>query len=613
MYLTPNDKYWACDIEGDLIPSTRVWCFYAINIATGEEVSFTSYEDIKEWVDARVNDSCRLVFHNGLGYDAPTLNRIVGTRIGINNLVDTFLLSMLYSPSMDGGHSLAAWGARLKFPKGDYNDFSQYTPEMLEYCKQDARLCRRVYLALVKRMNSQKFTDVGIEIEHRSWSLIQRQKTNGFHFNIVEAHSLYAKLREYENQIRDEILTYWPPKLEMVAKYKRPYKKDGSPSSNFTRHCEEYERVDVYADRNGGEYECFAYVAFHIGSPVQRVEKLLELGWEPREFTKTGNPQPTVKGKLSPSLIEFVEKSGKPEPALIAKWIEINSRANMVNTWIEAYNEDTQCIHGTLWLANTLRYKHSGPNTANIPAVRVDKEDNPLLLGAGSFTYEARDLWDTRDRNNRKLVGVDAKGIQLRVLAHYLNNPKFTEAVLDGDPHSYNQSVGGFQTRAIAKTFIYAFLLGAGDEKVGQIIGGSTRDGKEIKSRFIGNFPGLQQLLDRLGNEVDRTGRIRLCDGTPIIVTAPHTRLGYLLQGDESRIMKKAAILTNNQIVRKRLDVIKVGDIHDEWQNDVLNEHVEEFTKVVCPTSFAASGEFFRYRIPIACDSKVGLTWAQTH
>ena len=155
--------------------------------------------------------------------------------------------------------------------------------------------------------------------------------------------------------------------------------------------------------------------------------------------------------------------------------------------------------------------------------------------------------------------------------------------------------------------------MGAGDEKVGQIIGGSPRDGKEVKQRFIANFPGLSELLQRLGQEVDRRGRIVPCDGTPIIVTQPHTRLGYLLQGDESRIMKRAAILTDREVRRRGLDVLKVCDVHDEFQNDVLLSHVEEFKDEVCPLAFASSGKFFNYRVPIECSSKVGLTWSMTH
>ena len=104
-----------------------------------------------------------------------------------------------------------------------------------------------------------------------------------------------------------------------------------------------------------------------------------------------------------------------------------------------------------------------------------------------------------------------------------------------------------------------------------------------------------------------------LCDGTPLIVSAMHTRLGYLLQGDESCIMKQANIYRDRECRRRRLDVIKVGDIHDEWQHDVLNRDVDEFANDVLPDVFKRSGESFNYRLPIDCDTKVGLTWAETH
>jgi hypothetical protein len=157
-----------------------------------------------------------------------------------------------------------------------------------------------------------------------------------------------------------------------------------------------------------------------------------------------------------------------------------------------------------------------------------------------------------------------------------------------------------------------AFLLGAGDAKVGQIIGDSARAGKEVKARFVSGFPGLGHLLDDLARQVDRTGRIKLCDGTPVIVDRPHTRLGYLLQGDESRIMKKAAIILNSLVRKAGLDVLKVGDIHDEFQFDVLKEHVDAFIDL-CRTAFRLAGEFFNYNLPIECSAKVGLTWASTH
>ena len=612
MYLNPTPLMWAIDIEGDDLLSNVVHCLCAVNVMSGEEQSITGAE-IGPWLTRKKAEGCVFIAHNGLGYDIPTVNRLLGTRLGVADVIDTMLMSMIYSPALAGGHSLAEWGRRLHYNKGEFNDFSRLTPEMLLYCMQDARLCRRIYLELVRRMNRQGFSNFGIEIEHRAWALIEKQKKNGFAFDIKNAHILYAKLRQIEEEIKQEIYAIWPPELKLLETYRKPYKKDSTPSANFQRHQEEYEKVVVVDDT----YQCFGYVSFNIGSPDQRTEKLLELGWRPlpNELTPTGKPKPTVKGQLTPSLQDFVDKSGDKGPKLIAQWIEINSRANMINTWIEAFNENTGCIHGTLWLANTLRYRHSNPNTANIPAVRLKKvndEELPLYEMDGVYTYEARNLWGTRNPVDRTLVGVDAKGIQLRVLAHYLNNEAFTKAVLDGDPHSYNQNIGGFRTRAMAKTFIYAFLLGAGDEKVGQIIGGSPKDGKEIKLRFVNNFPGLSELLTSLERQITRTGRIRLCDGTPLVVTQPHTRLGYLLQGDESRIMKYAAILVDRGIKNQDIDALKVGDIHDEWQYDVRLQDVQRFEEL-CRQSFAAAGRQFEYRVPIDCSSKVGKTWAETH
>ena len=615
-YLTHDlRKVWACDIEANSLTPTVVWCLCCVNADTKEEVHLRTYPELLSWVNDRQNEGCLFVFHNGLNYDAPNLNSLVKTKLTLSNIIDTLVMSMVYSPSLEGGHSLEDWGDRLKFPKGEWDEWDRWSQEMEDYCLRDAHLCLLTYLELRRRMVQAGFTEEGLELEHRSWVYIKKQKENGFFFNFPEAMALYSKIRAIEKEISDEVHTIWPPLLLPANTYIRAFRKDGSDSATFTRHKQQYPRVAL---RDDGSYTVFDYVSFNIGSPIQRVEKLLELGWNPEEFTKPskshpkGQPQPVVKGKLSPSLERFVEESGHPGARLIAKWIDYNARGNMINTWMEAYNHDTKCIHGSLWLANTLRYRHSNPNTANIPAVRLDSFDAPLRGAAGVFTYEARDLWCTRDPSTRRLVGVDAKGIQLRVLANYLKDEGFINAVLNGDPHSYNQEIGGFKTRAVAKTFIYAFLLGAGDAKVGQIIGGSTKDGREIKGKFINDFPGLSNLLADLDRQIRRTGRIVLCDGTPILVSSPHTRLGYLLQGDESRIMKRAAQYVHEGIQQYRLVALKVGDIHDEWQYDVLKDHVPRFIEL-CRESFARAGRSFNYNLPIACDAKVGLTWAETH
>lgn len=616
MYLEINNELdWAIDIEGDGLPSTVVWCVCAVNLKTDEEWSSTDYSEIKEWFDLRGKEGCKFIAHNGLGYDFPTLNKLVGTKVLMSQIKDSLLYSMCYSPSLEGGHGLEAWGVRLRFPKGNFNDFSAFSPEMLTYCLQDARLCKKVYQELTKRMLRLGFTNAALDLEHKAWKLLKQQHQDGFAFDFQGALGLYATLREKENGIRDDILKVWPPKLEKLGTYKRPFKKDGTPSSNYLRHVVEYDLVQISDDRS--EYSVFGPVSFNIGSPLQRVEKLLELGWIPREFTKEtdkgggGNPKVTDKGRLVPSLEEFVEVSDHPGPRLIAHWIEFNARANMINTWMEAYDERTGCIHGTLWLANTFRYRHSGPNTANIPAVRLNKQDEILYREEGVFTYEARDLWISRDRSRRRMVGVDAKGIQLRILAHYLNSTAFTEAVLSKDPHAANQKAMALPSRALAKTIIYAILMGAGDPRISKEANVSLSEARKHKKTFFDTVP-VRALIDRLKNELRSKGRISLCDGTPVLVSSDHMVIPYLLQGDESKIMKFAMIRIAQQCRNKKIDAIQVGMIHDELQFDVLEKDVTEFIRI-CLDAFVAAGKYYNYNIPIEGDTKVGLTWAETH
>ena len=615
MYLPVNFKnYWAIDIEGDPIPSTRIWCVVAVNCDTRETVTMTAYDEIKAFFSEKREEGCKFVGHNIIGYDAPTLNRIIGTRLSITDLVDTMVLSMVYSPSFSGGHSLGNWGTKLSMAKGEHTDFSRYSEEMLTYCIQDTMICREIFVRIVRRMRTVGFTEMGLEIEHRSWALIKKQQDNGFYFNEEEANILYAILRAKEDEIKEKIYHYWPPRCEIVASFKRPFKKDGTPTANYQRHLQQYLDVRLAGD----EYHCYDLVYFNIGSPSQRVEKLLALGWEPLEFTKpskthpNGQPRATIKGSLSPSLQAFVEKSGKAEVSLIAEWIEINARANMVNTWLEAYNPDTHCIHGNLWLANTLRYRHSNPNTANIPAVRKGPDGNPLLGADGKYTFEARNLWGVRGNGDRILVGVDAKGIQLRVLAHYLDNKDFTESVLSGDPHEANKEKFKFESRSLTKTITYSILMGAGDNRISNEARISLKEASANKKKFFESIPQIPALIKRLKRELQDKGRIFLCDGTPVLVSSDHMVLPYLLQGDESRIMK-AAMLNISAACRKRgIDALQVGMIHDELQYDVAEKDADAF-EGICLDAFKQAGRTFNYRIEIEGDVKRGKTWSETH
>lgn len=174
MYLTgvTNPNNWVADIEADDLNPTVVFVLCAKNVVTKEKVKFTDYEQIRQWSQSVLNSGGNFIGHNFLAFDAPALNRIVGTRIPVSRIIDTFILSMLFSPALQGGHSLEAWGERLGCKKKEFEDFSHLSDEMVEYCEQDVEVNWLLYTKLAKRMLDIGFTDQGPEIEHKMLSLI---------------------------------------------------------------------------------------------------------------------------------------------------------------------------------------------------------------------------------------------------------------------------------------------------------------------------------------------------------------------------------------------------------------------------------------------------------
>lgn len=623
MYLTPTEQHWACDIEADELKdkATTIWCATVLNLVTKEEREFTDAETFNVWRSE--NPSAVFVGHNFISYDAPMLNRFWGARIPASRIVDIFVLSQMYNPNFTGGHSLAIWGERVRYPKGKFDEFHRFSPEMLKYCKRDTRLTGLVYVRLTERLVRLGFTELGCRIEHLAWNIIQnKQKQNGFPLNKQAAEELYAELRQREEELKREIYTLWPPRLDVVGSYKQSRLKNGNYSKQFERHSEQFPKLVEHDD---GTYDAYDYVEFNLGSPTQRIAKLLELGWTPVNLTKKGNPKVDED-----SLLAFAESSGQAEVRALAKWIVANSRANMVRTWLEAYNPETKAVHGSLFIASTLRYKHSSPNSANIPAVRLKKDDEGnehIRYGEdGAWSYESRDVWWAGEDEDFVLVGIDGTGIQNRCLIHSLIETVGEEAVADfkqlslfGDIHKRNIETLGLAHKAAAKKAYYTIMMGGGGALIAadQAQFGtklSAKEGEALRKGIIDNIPGFNETAKRLQRELQQTGRIRLCDDTPIIVPSPHMVIPYKLQGDESRLMKQAMIFVDEEVRRNAWtkDVFKVADIHDEHQYRARKSVAEAFAAAAIPC-FRKAGQVFNYNIEIDADYKVGRTWALTH
>jgi DNA polymerase-1 len=343
LYLTPTNCHWACDIEADdlLDKVSRIWCATLLNCVTKEKRTCRTAAEFKAFQEK--NPEAIYVGHNFLAYDAPVLNRFWDAGIPVSRIVDTFILSQVYNPSYPkpagmskgkGPHSLEAWGIRLRYKKWEHDDFSQYSPEMLNYCMRDTILTALLFRKLTERMRQVGFSEQGIELEHQAWHIIQnKQRRNGFPFDQKRAIELYTTLRAREEELKNEIYKLWPPKLDIVKHYKQCRKRDGDYTHHYKEAKGKYPKLVETLD---GGFDAYDWITFDIGSPQQRVAKLLELGWEPSQLTPAGNPKVDEE-----ALLAFAEKIDVPEVKAIARWLVCNSRGNMVRTWLDAYNEHT--------------------------------------------------------------------------------------------------------------------------------------------------------------------------------------------------------------------------------------------------------------------------------
>jgi DNA polymerase I-like protein with 3'-5' exonuclease and polymerase domains len=238
------------------------------------------------------------------------------------------------------------------------------------------------------------------------------------------------------------------------------------------------------------------------------------------------------------------------------------------------------------------------------------------IPNAGSiYGHECRECWTVEEGN--VLVGCDASGLELRMLAHYMKDDGYVRTVTEGsskdgtDVHTVNQRAAGLATRDNAKTFIYAFLYGAGDAKIGSIVGGSAKDGTKLKAKFLAQTPSLARLLERV-KRTAATGAVPGLDGRRIWVRSEHAALNSLLQGAGAVVMKKALCLFYDKVKANKWPVKLVVNVHDELQWETLPEFAE-ITGKACVESIEEAGKHFNLRCPVTGEYKIGRSWKETH
>lgn len=552
----------------------HIWCCYTYN-----EDGYVCHTEATTLIPL-IENSDKVIGHNLIGFDAGVLKRCWGVKIPAKKAIDTLILSRLYNPNLEGGHSLAAWGERTGQKKTDYaeayvdktgllasNRWDNPDLELLyEYCKDDVAALVATYEMVTKMLEKEQFSEQSIKLEHDVAIIIQRQKEHGFKLDIKKAQGLLAMLQGKMVGIENTMQLVFPPYVETGRKNKRT----GAPLKDIV-------------------------TPFNPGSRQQIAERLEKLGVK---FTKKTDKGAVIVDEVVLASIDL------PEAKLLSEYLMLQKRVAQVGSWLEEVR-DTGRVHGSVITngAVTGRMTHSSPNMAQVP-----NKGSP-------YGEDCRELWVVDEGN--VLVGADASGLELRMLAHYMKDDAYIKTVCEGsskdgtDVHTQNQKAAGLATRDEAKTFIYAFLYGAGSEKIGKIVGGNARDGQKLIESFLSNTPALKTLRNNVSKYASK-GFVPGLDGRKIWVRSEHSAVNSLLQGAGAIVMKQALVLLDEALRKKKIWYGFCVNVHDEWQIET-KEKDGELVGQLAVQSIQEAGVLLGLRCPVSGEFNTGKTWRDTH
>jgi DNA polymerase-1 len=614
------------ETDGLLDQVTRVHVLVIRNTKDGT-VSVFRKENVADGVHLLMRwaaDGGKLVGHNAIKFDVPVLKKLYPWfSVGPESLIDTMVLARVTYPDLTTidtklklrgqlpgrlfkSHSLEAWGRRLNCHKGDYTGgWAAWSQEMEDYCVQDTA----VTAALLERCMTARTAPPQdcIDLEMRVAWIVARQERHGFAFDEEGARRLYLDLAKKRVELRGKLSAMFPPFY--VAK------KSFTPKRDDRKH----------GYTAGAQFVKVELTVFNPASRAHIANRLKRLyGWEPTEFTDTGEP------KVDETVLESLPY---PEAKQLAEYFLLNKRIGQIaegdEAWLKRVGPDGR-MHGAVNTNGTVtgRMSHSYPNVAQVPAVR------------SPYGKECRSLF--RAGEGKVLVGADADALELRCLAHFMaryDGGAYVQAVVAGkkeegtDPHSVNCRALGMDPKAVqwngekgrdvAKTWFYAFIYGAGVAKLGFIYTG-TRDEKAAKAAGSKTRNALIRGLPALGSFVDavkaaakaRGGYLRGLDGRWLPVRSEHSAPNTLLQSAGAVLMKRALVILDQQLQEEGYEPGKhyefVANVHDEWQIEADAE-VAPRVCALAPEAIRRAGEAYSFRCPLGGDASVGATWADTH
>lgn len=634
-----SNKFLVTDIEtnGLLDDVTKFWCSWCYDTALKEWTSYTvnDFDKYVKIIQSKVADGYTLVYHNGVKYDTPAIKKLLGHDLEFNprdHVLDTLVMARLIYPNIKdidagliktgklptklfGSHSLKAWGYRLGKLKGTYGEqedaWDNYSDEMLAYCKQDVAVTVELLGVLLRK----HYPIAPIRLEHEIAWVMAKQERNGFVFDMPKAVALYSALATKRQELEDTLVaTFGSWEKEKGVKV---YKRD-IPSRGI---------------RSGVPYKQYETVTFNPSSRDHIAKVLIERGWNPTVYTDSG------KVKVDEDTLQSAMDI--PETKLILEYLLIQKRISQLAegeyAWLKCAKkgeDGVYRIHGSVNPCGTVtgRASHAFPNVAQVPS------------GHSPYGKECRELFTVP--KGWLEAGIDACGLELRCLAHFLypyDRGAYGDVILNGDIHTHNQKLAGLETRDQAKTFIYATLYGAGNEKIGSIVGGNSSDGKRLKDKFSQSLPAYKKLTSAVhkalvleeryvGSKSLVTWRKRChprypdidishclvgLDDRILYCRSPHSALNLLLQSAGALICKQWVVnwesLMRDNGYNHGEDFRLQAWVHDEIQVACRTKEIAEDCVKIAQEAMRKTQEHFKFNCRLDTEGKIGNNWYDCH
>lgn len=570
--------------------------------------------------------------HNSIGFDLPAILKLHPDYQLAGKHRDTFVIAAMrwahikdddfkrakqgrFPMQFAGRHSLEAWGYRLGFKKGEYKawckengidkPFAEWRPEMQEYCVQDTVVTKALVLAI--RAASVSPESVETELELRSFLL--KMEANGWPFDFEKAVALQAKLSQRREELAELLrqeFGSWTVKLP-----------DFIPARD-NKTLGYLKGVPVPKSK---------LVEFNPASRPHIAERLqLLYGWKPELYTDSGQVQ------VDESTLSGLDY---PPVKLLMEYLLVEKRIGQVAEGKEAWlrhmklNAATglQHIHGRVMqsAAITHRAAHSKPNVGQVPKV------------GSPYGEECRELWMVPEGWDQ--VGADASGLEARCLGHFVSaydGGAYADLLLKGNVHLANQRAlelpegkealdeDGKKYYDRAKTWYYAWMYGAGDEKLGKTHSPKAPSstwkalGKRLKKLFLDATPALKYVIDAVQSKLKDPGYVMGLDGRRVYIRSEHAALNTLIQSAGAIICKRWIVEFNRRLVAELGEQgwngkwAALGWVHDEVQLAVRPEYTER-VKVILVESIESLTDHFKFRCPLTGEAKVGRNWKETH